>query len=340
MKFIRLFYFNALKKILIVLFIYLFISNLSAQTNLVPNSSFENYTSCPSTTGEIQKAYPWFTPHFNNSTEDYFNKCDTFDILASVPRNGFGYQYAHTGDAYAGISLYDDSKPNYREYIEAPLLVPLTAGKKYCVEFYVASGNTTLISYIIDAIGAYLSKDSIIDTTYKVLPYVSQINNPAGNVISDTLNWVKISGEFIAEGGEKFITIGNFKDDAHTNAVYTSGETWGFAYYYIDDVSVTLSSDSKSCGTGVDDNTEVKQKITVFPNPAKDELFIEFEGTVPDNTSFEVYNMLGNLVQKIILTPVNNKIQVSTAELRDGIYFYKITGGNAVIESDKLIIIK
>jgi len=35
-------------------------------------------------------------------------------------------------------------------------------------------------------------------------------------VITDTLNWIKISGIYAANGGEDHIIIGNFYDDART----------------------------------------------------------------------------------------------------------------------------
>ena len=57
-------------------------------------------------------------------------------------------------------------------------------------------------------------------------------------MITDTLNWVLISGEFIAAGGERFITIGSFKSNAQTAFDTTSWGTDPRAYYYVDDVSV------------------------------------------------------------------------------------------------------
>jgi hypothetical protein len=66
-----------------------------------------------------------------------------------------------------------------------------------------------------------------------------QIYNFGNPVISDTLNWTKISGIYLASGGESFITMGNFKDDASTQ---TQGNedtlAMPFSYYFIEDVSV------------------------------------------------------------------------------------------------------
>jgi hypothetical protein len=76
--------------------------SLNAQ-NLVPNSSFEEYEACPHNYNELKNAIPWFRS--TQGTTDYFNACDTFHlegkINAGVPNNYFGYQEAHTGQAYA-----------------------------------------------------------------------------------------------------------------------------------------------------------------------------------------------------------------------------------------------
>lgn len=41
--------------------------------NLVPNDSFESYTTCPTGFGQIAVASPWDTP--NTGTSDAFNAC-------------------------------------------------------------------------------------------------------------------------------------------------------------------------------------------------------------------------------------------------------------------------
>ena len=63
--------------------------------------------------------------------------------------------------------------------------------------------------------------------------------NYGNPVITDTLNWIKVSGIYIAQGGEKYITIGNFFDNAHTYEDTLNAQSQYIeAYYYIDDVSV------------------------------------------------------------------------------------------------------
>jgi OmpA-OmpF porin, OOP family len=87
-----------------------------AQTNLVPNSSFEDSTQCPFNPGQISFSIPWITP--TGSSSDYFNACNGGNV--GVPNNAGGNQLARTGNAYAGIDAYG-AGTNVREYLQDKL---------------------------------------------------------------------------------------------------------------------------------------------------------------------------------------------------------------------------
>src|SRR5205823_4505513 len=129
----------------------------------------------------------------------------------NAPNYAVGYQMARTGNAYMGIFCYES--PCGMEYIETKLDSTLIFNVEYCVEFYVSLANSYY--YGIDKIGAFFSNDTIKGVSLCKLPYVPQIENPTGNVIMDTSNWIKISGSFIASGNERFMTIGCFHDNAN-----------------------------------------------------------------------------------------------------------------------------
>ena len=204
-----------LKKYFILIFLIAYFSSY-AQINLVPNPSFEYYTNCPYAHGQLPLAYPWITTYYKASTAEYLNKCciDVYGMKYSVPKNYFGYQYPRTGNGYSGAAI------SLLENLEVKLLKPLEKGKKYQVSFYVCLANIS--DFGIDAIGAYFSKDTL-KTEFSSVPLgadldyfpeliqTAQINNPTGNIISDSINWVKISGEFISTGNENYMTIARFK---------------------------------------------------------------------------------------------------------------------------------
>ena len=208
---------------------------LSTAQNLVPNWSFETYTSCPNVLGALCNgiATPWQCGTSGGSC-DYYNACANPSWFG-VPDNLLGSQPAHTGEGYAG-ALYRWPFPNYREYLLIQLTEPLVADSWYEVSFYVSLADATCG---IEEIGAYLSVTSPWQPINTVLNVVPQIETHYG-YITDQENWVLISGCFLAEGGEEFLTIGNFHEDADTPIDPSCNRDT--AYYYIDDVSVMESA--------------------------------------------------------------------------------------------------
>ena len=205
--------------------------------NLVPNPSFETYTSCPTSFSQINLAAPWFTP--NTGTSDFLDACapNTFPSV-NVPANQQGFQSAHTGVGYAGL-IPLSAAADYREYVSAPLNAPLVPGTPYNVQFWVSLADSSLLA--IDRMGAYLSVGSVGPVpNYAALAFTPQIESPLNQFLTNATGWTLISGTFVAAGGENHITIGNFHSDATTNSTAGPGLWPGGSYYYIDDVSVQV----------------------------------------------------------------------------------------------------
>ncbi len=202
--------------------------------NLVPNGDFEYYTSCPNYFGQLNRAFPWYDP--NNSTSDYYNACAN-DSFAGVPCQGLcaSYQIAHSGNGYVGLYFAANPTPNAREYIQVQLNGGLTSNSCYSIDFYVNLDNYD--SWASNNIGAYISTTAITCPMYQPYNLVPNIVLPGNPVITDTVNWVKVYGLYSANGGEDYITIGNFAYDSNTvfQTIVSGGNS---AYYYVDDVSM------------------------------------------------------------------------------------------------------
>jgi hypothetical protein len=310
------------------------------QGNLVPNPNFELFSTCPDWGNEIYKATPWFQPNIwngnttNSSSSEYLNQCSS-DLYSNVPNNFFGLETAKSGSGYAGIFLYTASVPNgAREYIEVKLDSVLDAGQKYCVSFYVSLADNSY--YGIDAIGAYFSIDSLLNSGNQgpVILVTPQIS--ASNIITVTSGWVRIEGEFIASGGERYLTIGNFVTGSQvgTQFVSNSGGQYfqGLSYYYIDDVSVIRGN----CLIGYPDlDSEVY--VSVYPSPFSNLTTLRLEGYNPENAQLIVYDVFGKEVKKI--TQINtNAVLVERNNLPAGIYFYSLSENNKQLTSGKLLV--
>ncbi len=199
--------------------------------NLVPNWSFETYSSCPSVGSEIYYAVPWFGPQTNSS--DYFNICSS---VFSVPYCGAGFQYAKAGNAFAAIYLKNGGA-TYREYVQVQLTNTLVANACYYGEFFINMFNKSGTA-VNNASAHFSNLPYTITGTASELAVPPHITNYGNPVISDTLNWVKVAGVYLANGTENYITIGNFKNDASTTMSVIPTGFVNVGYYYIDAVSV------------------------------------------------------------------------------------------------------
>ena len=166
----------------------------------------------------------------------------TNPTIASAPNCAQGFQKPRSGNSFIAPTAYCTTCPinNSRGYPRNRLKNTLTAGKTYCAKFYYVNTNNSPLA--IDSYGAYLG-DSSLDTITKCtipLTYLNpQIENQSG-IITDTMNWVPISGTFTANGTEKYLVIGNFKSDIATNTVLINPANLPMLVcdVYIDDVSL------------------------------------------------------------------------------------------------------
>ncbi len=214
-----------------------------SQYNIVPNYSFEDSVICPVFDDPLPK--PWYIPSNYNSGY-YVNACAN-SYVWGVPYNSGGhqnYQYAKSGVGYAGIAtLVLDMMPDARSYLQIKLKDSLFVNRCYYVEFWINLVNSSNIA--TNNLALWLTKTAkyadTINNPYGLIPgnpnpQVYNYNNP---IVTDTFNWVKVSGAYLAQGGEQFITIGNFKNDSSTRkkAVNHLQNEYS-SYYYVDDVSV------------------------------------------------------------------------------------------------------
>ncbi|HTA84612.1 MAG TPA: T9SS type A sorting domain-containing protein [Bacteroidia bacterium] len=335
--------------------------------NLVPNYSFENIIQCPQNCNQFINYVSDWTGQGENYGLFYFTaQCpgDTgtgsgaTSSSGSVPYNAdYGFQYAHTGVSYAGISpfvtgfpadsIYPYGNTNYknsREYLETVLADSLIAGVKYYVTFFTNLHNSS--EFACSDVGAYFSNSYVtLDNSSlpELLPYTPQVaNNPKKQELIDTLNWMKVSGSFMAKGGEKYIVIGNFKNDSLSSIRYVGYSGTGSAYYYIDDVIVSTDSNYADSLESVNQLTSNKGQLKVFPNPSKGVFTLTLPSPSGEGASVvDVYNMMGERIYEALL-PQTPKGALSTIDISKqpaGIYLYRITTRNGdVIGSEKLII--
>jgi gliding motility-associated-like protein len=274
--------------------------------NLIPNGGFEQYDTCPDNTAQITRALNWFNVQ---GTCDYFNICST-SIYVTPPNNTYGFQYPHTGNGFAGanpISCYQFTDIPIglgRESLSIRFSEPLIENRKYCLEFYTVMGGISGI--IMKNLGIYFS-DTLIVTTQPLQNYTPQIEfNQL--FYGDTINWQKMSAEYIAHGGEEYMLVGNFRDSLSAE-IQVIDPLWG-AYYFFDDFSL------------IECDSIVPTLPFLIPNtftPDKNGINDVFEiQALPANSQLTVFNRWGNTVYQ----SNNYQNNWDGANCSDGVYYY------------------
>jgi OmpA-OmpF porin, OOP family len=217
-----------------------------AAQNLVPNPSFEELIRCPQSFSTSRNDF--IVPGWTSATKgtpDQFHSCSWGE--ADVPYNWAGSSNAKTGKGYVGIYAWmkRDDANHYREYIQCELAEPLKAGVRYRLEFYYKLSSYSV--YSINRIGLLLTNEQLKLNHDQVIPMMPTLSIEKDSAVEhSTGSWEHAEMEYVAVGGEAFVVIGNFFDNQqtrYTKLPHRAGKSSmliSSAYYYIDDVSVTL----------------------------------------------------------------------------------------------------
>jgi hypothetical protein len=309
-----------MKKLLLLFYSLVLSANVFGQ-NLVPNPSFEVYDTCPNIGGgpylsQIRYAVGWSSYRV---TPDYYNSCapDTSNPSWSVPSNIYGSQFARTGSAYGGLTTRGIVS-TLREYIGIQLNQTLIQGERYYGSFYVSKAQRYL-TVASNKIGMKVST-----VAYAAYSNPAPTDNHAqiytDSLIQDTMNWVRISGSFIADSAYRYLIIGNFFLDSLTSYI-DSDSTGGYAYYYIDDVY--LSTDST---VGISELPNQTQ-LHLFPNPTHSSFTLQCPLPIV-NHQLTIFNSIG---QEVFQTIINgstgsptNQSTIINPNLGAGVYYVRV----------------
>jgi outer membrane protein OmpA-like peptidoglycan-associated protein len=199
------------------------ISFSSTAQNLVPNPGFEMVERLPDESNRgIHNTKYWRTPTF--ASPDYYHA--EGDHITGVPKNDFGIQSPHSGNAYAGICI----TKHYIEYIAVNLTDTLEREQEYQVELYISRANKSVTS--IDEFGVLFTNKIKWSLDLKGIAQKPSVDFVGKKKYKDKRNWIKLSGTYQAKGFETTIIIGHF--------IYNHPGGHNLPrHYYIDDVSVT-----------------------------------------------------------------------------------------------------
>jgi hypothetical protein len=234
-----------------------------------------------------------------------------------------GGGYARTGQAYALFKTWCiNSSQVGREVLGIELLELLHEGVTYRVEFYLSMQDS--IWYASKNVGAYFSAqqpDNDIDSIENYQPQVQY----SGDFITDKEGWTRVSGSFVAQGGERFLSIGNFDKYEDTETLFVPGGGvnpwhsdvyWSCSAYFIDDVSVMPDSI-----TAVGEVVGEERSYILYPNLNSGSFTIQTELDEMDASTLEVWTVSG---QQVYSTTLTNGLNTVTLNVAQGLYLYRI----------------
>lgn len=247
--------------------------------NVVKNPSFEEYVNCPKRLGNFDlDVIGWSTP--TEGSTDYFNGCSS---AMGTPKNFNGTQLADFGKGYAGLYLY--APDDYREYLQAELSEPLVKGIKYQVSFYVSLAERS--DFAIKEFGVLFSKDKMKVPGKKPLSkkkiYQQKGNDynfmeiGYSNFYSDTQDWILVHTQFTAKGTERYLTLGNFKNNTRTRMFKTKRNAKQGAYYYVDLVLVEPVSKIKTAKNDLAGSKSPKETFALDETHVFENLLFDFD---------------------------------------------------------------
>ena len=257
--------------------------------NLVPNGSFESVDKKPKRLGKIESATGWVSP--TGIRADLFVDTKIEDI--AVPYNIYGKEEAKDGTNYAGIVGFSYGDKMARSYLMTKLSAPMKKGTKYCVKVNISLAEAS--KYASNNIGAIFSKKAFgTDSKISIIEDVSLLHwENEITTFTGRYNWTEICGMYTAQGGEKYITIGNFdsNEDTRNERMKKDPKQKDIkvsqiiaAYYYIDDVSVVLvdtekgeECDCASDGAGEDFSTLIYQRLFTPEDNATQEDIVQMQ---------------------------------------------------------------
>ncbi len=299
---------------------------LSDGQNLVPNPSFEEYTECPYSTGQIWIADGWMNV---KGSVDYFNVCG--EPPYNVPNNFNGYQESFHGLANGGFGFWGNfGVTNFREFVGIELTNPLMEGAKYDVSVRLSLADT--VQYAVRNFGFCFTESQPPNNTNQILALEPQVVYSGETFLDDTAGWMSVGGSFVATGVEQFLTLGNFDGDTQTDTLRMREDGYPVAYYYIDSVSVVEDTNY----VGITEHLGSAQgMLELYPNPASTHITVNSKETLQQ---VRVLDVRGRMVLEQTLKQVQGDVRLNTNDLPSGIYMLEAITQNGARAVRKFVV--
>jgi hypothetical protein len=204
----------------------------------------------------------------------------------------------------------------------------------YKDELYVGGSFTKIFDDDIHGIARYKDTTTIkncnylqprIFISYNDVADSSRVQFKNNNKYASNWEWDFDDGNqaFVQNPEHKYTAIGTYNV---TVSVTHDGCTASYSREVVVDKVLSTSQ------------FEENRKLSIFPNPAKDEITIALNSKTLVNPKIEIYSLEGKKVYFDKLSNQNEKITLSVKDFSKGIYLVKLFDNNQEISSEKIVV--
>jgi len=314
---------NQPRLLLIIFCIFLFFSGLAQQDqNLVQNGHFEDYYMCPDDISQTERLAEWNSWRI---TPDYFNICDSSNLVGVPENDSFGFQVSRSGSGYIGLAGLTQNGD--REIIGVELNEPLTIGEEYYIEFYwsraFGGGFHHQCDCASNRLGVLFANHEFdFENDEMPVPNYAHLYEP--ELMIDSVNWVKFSGWVEADSNYQYLALGNFfeADSCEIEYLNTNPDEEPFkSYYYIEDVCV--ATDPAICDLW-NKVFETENETLRIERIGSDQ--IRLKG-LSESSQLTIFDQSGRVLETRKVLPEEI---IDTSHLAAGIYIFSIESGGSL----------
>ena len=236
---------------------------------------------------------------------DYFDYKEEFKYYADV------YAYCHFSEYPEHLTLGNDHDAVYQDYFNA--MQQTNIATFHTVLSDISAGNLAEAAILVSSIVPANQIENNQKTCLLIYLATFAVDFELSNEQRDEL--LKIASQLSVEGGE--------------------GVFWARAMLDMEVEEYPVNEGGRILATQVNSNPVLVPVVeNMYPNPAADKLTIEL---INGDAMLTINDVNGKIVVSQQLN--NGSNEISTRALNNGVYYYRIFSGGAVIKSDKLILI-
>ncbi|MHC1706390.1 MAG: T9SS type A sorting domain-containing protein [Bacteroidales bacterium] len=102
--------------------------------------------------------------------------------------------------------------------------------------------------------------------------------------------------------------------------------------------SVCFNAHFTGCAVGIDETEQLSGLSEPYPNPARETINVRYVVQSKGNTSLELINLQGSIIQTIALGNLSGTATIDVSELAKGVYFLYLNDKGKILSRKKVLV--